>query len=121
MAVPADVDAEREVVGTAVASRHGAGLARRRVRPADFYDRTMGRLFGAALCLDDVARLGVRIAAVATMCDVSFMWLGGIVDARSLMHDDFGRFAGRVADAAERRRHMAVLVDEIERLAGDAA
>jgi replicative DNA helicase len=137
LAVPTANEAERSVVGvvllTPLGLAHVAGI----VTADDFHDRTLARLLEATTDLADIGPFrpasldgldpyrfpssrGVRIAAAATIADVSFMAVEAIAaDAPTMTNA--GHWARQVADAARRRRAMVVLANAYNALGGGAA
>lgn len=129
--VPTDDEAEEAVVGTAIASSRGCRSATGIVTEAAFYWPLHARLFVAAQALDDIeatfpvcctkamtagtgcpehpywpnlSRLRAVAAAVIACCPAQVAL--DLVEERPLMWDNHGRYAGRVAEAARRRKIM---------------
>lgn len=113
--------AERCVAGCAIASRHGAALAAERVRAADFYNVTHGRLLAAALCLDDIEHQAVRVSAVSVIADVRLVELEALVDDRPVQWDTNGTYATRVVEAARRRALMVAASEVLDGLSQGSA
>lgn len=119
-----DPHAERVIAGCAIASNEGATLATDRITPADFHDPLLWQLVATAATtptkpatdnpieLPDEAR--TRHVATATGRPYRDLWT--IVTARPCWADRSGYWAGRVLDAADRRRRAARLIGDLEDL-----
>lgn len=106
--VPADLSAERAVVGTCVNTRHGLARVAGLVGVDDFYSPRNARLFGVLEDLDHLIDQDERIEAAARLADVDPMYVADIVDEAPVMFDS-SPWARRVADAARRRRALHVV------------
>jgi replicative DNA helicase len=118
LTIPEDRWAEQVVVGCAIASIKGAQLARTRVCAADFYGPRHARLFAVTVTLDDVGDPDDRARVAADRAEVPQMEVDRIVASRSLQWDRRGTFAGRVADAAARRRLLTICAEIHNALGG---
>lgn len=103
-------------MGCAVATPHGAELARARLAGDDFYVPAYRRLFAAAVGLNDVDDENERIARAADAAGLEEVEVRALVEERSVMWDSAGSFARRVAEAARRRHAMEALGDAFNAL-----
>lgn len=119
MQVPYNEVAEEEVIGCAVATRHGAELAAERLDVDDFYKPAHRRLFASAYELPDGDEED-RLALAAAEAVVDQAEVRQICRARCAMFDTAGTFAQRVSSAADRRRTMKTLAEAFNALGSGA-
>lgn len=107
-----DDQAERDLIGCAVATRQGAAFARSRVRPEQFHDPRAARAI-ANVCdfeLDDIENTPeARIPIIARLSGVDPAWLRMCEQDRMVDLDSGGALARRVVEAARRRRAWLIL------------
>ncbi len=105
--IPFDPDAEMLTAAFAVGDGASATAASEVVTGADFYDRTLGRIFDTAVQLSAVRGTDRRIRAVAQATGVRAGELGRMCDNRPAIRDLSARRAWLVRATARRRRLMA--------------
>jgi xanthine dehydrogenase molybdopterin-binding subunit B len=111
--------AEETVAGCAVATKHGADLARARIDSSDFWNRGPRRLFEAALDITIDDHDG-RLRAVAESAGLAETDVARMVDDRAVMFDINGSFAARVRDASLRRQVLQLCADVFNAVGGGA-
>lgn len=109
--LPADIDAERVLVGTAVDSPQAAGLAAG-LEPHDFTVAVHRQLFVAARACSVPFRCdGSRTRAIAAAAKVPFEVAEAIRSSIPILDDRNGWWIRRVREATRCRRLMAELAD----------
>lgn len=117
-----DLDAERAVIGCAVATHRGWGLAAGRLGADAFYQPDHQRIFTVCAGLSyldgtDIDTTEQRTAIVAHDARVNLADLRTLVDERPVMWDRSGGYAARVAARQRTRALMATCSDIFNRLA----
>lgn len=123
LVIPYDEQAEFEVAGCVVRTPVGHAIAARVVTADDFYTPRYRRLFAACADLADVGGgwdSSDRIRLAAEAADVPEAEVRALVVDGSRLHDVYGEFAHRVADAARRRRAMAAAAEAFNAIGGGA-
>ena len=106
--IPYDPEAERQVVGFAIARPADALKLRTLVAPEDFYRPALGRAFHVACHLEHLADPDGRATAVAVAADLLAEEVAGLVEGRGASPS---RWATRVRFAARRRRLMGLAAE----------
>ena len=126
-----DPAAELIVVGCAVDNAWGSRLAHQRLTADDFYDPALARLFHVTPDLPTVAPdhqadpwqpllWQQRARQAAVLAEVPEQQVHALLQIRTVLVDESGRYARRVARASEARRRRAQLAAALELLdAGD--
>lgn len=110
-ALPADLDAERIVVGTAIDSPMAAHLVAD-LQPADLTVGEHRRLWHAAIrCSMPYRYDGARTRAVAKAAGVEFEVAEELRSSIPLLDDRTGYYSNRLRDATRRRRLLAELAE----------
>lgn len=105
--IPFDPDAEMLAAAFAVGDGASATAAAAVVTGADFYDRTLGRIFDTAVQLSAVRGTDRRVGVVAQATGVRASKLDRMCDSRPAIRDLSARHAWLVREMARRRRLMA--------------
>lgn len=119
-----DPDAEVTVVGAVIYSPEASMRLHRIVNPSDFVDLALGELFRVSPTLPtfvpDHGRTPrhpmsweIRAVAAAHFASVDLADTFTVVNRRLALTDQTGHFARRVVAAADTRRRLAALADEL--------
>lgn len=110
--------AEQVVAGCAVASRHGAALAARRLTASSFHDPRARGLFTAAVVCELVDQ-DDRVHDCALDAGVDPRWADRAVRDRPVQWDTAGTYAAQVIAAAAARRRAEQLLADLDDLGID--
>ena len=110
--------AEQVVAGCALASRHGAALAARRLTASQFHDPRARGLFTAAVVCDLVDQ-DDRVHDCALDAGIDPRWAEDAVRGRPVQWDTSGSYAARVSAAATARRKAEQLLADLDELGLD--
>lgn len=116
LVVPWDEQAERTVIGCALATPAGARLARARLSPDDFYRPAHAWLFAVLDRVDHLDASEERARSAAGLAGVDCSLAEQLVEERAVMWDRSGSYAARVAATARARLVMHQASDVVNRL-----